>query len=428
MTINKAAVDALHSMRDAARVLSDLPSTNQQGTRTRAAWGDLNAKADALSAALSEKAEVAAFGTYVEYSDGATAFRKTGEPFSPTAQGGKYWTLYTNPTQQPEAQAEPVAWIPDDALEQLKPPMLRLLNVPLITYAAYGHSPIYLSPQPQAIGEPTADDENDECRAAGCIASECHAWGCRVERKPDAMKLLDQAEKCISAAVRIEQVYPDEPPMPVGEWDYGADQLAAEIREFLAAQQPAPQPVEPTNETLIRQMLEALQESWRTDKGDAAIAAATTRLEHSNEAAAPQPVDDRGAVEALREMVRTEMFLPDHPQRQAAYDKGRATLSAAPQAREWPPVVAEILAELERATRKFPTWPTDPLHALAVLGEEFGETTKAMLQLTYEPHKTSAAEVRTEAFQTAAMALRLAMSLDRYEYRPGEQHSQQGGA
>ena len=36
----------------------------------------------------------------------------------------------------------------------------------------------------------------------------------------------------------------------------------------------------------------------------------------------------------------------------------------------------EILAELERATEKFPTWPTDPLHALAVLGEEFDELTK----------------------------------------------------
>lgn len=84
----------------------------------------------------------------------------------------------------------------------------------------------------------------------------------------------------------------------------------------------------------------------------------------------------------------------------------------------------QVLAEVERATVKFPTWPTDPLHALAVLGEEFGELTKAMLQLTYEPHKTSKGEVRAEAIQTAAMALRLAMSLDVYEYKPAQQHSQ----
>lgn len=87
-------------------------------------------------------------------------------------------------------------------------------------------------------------------------------------------------------------------------------------------------------------------------------------------------------------------------------------------------VIEQITAEVARATVKFPTWPTDPLHALAVLGEEYGELTKAMLQLTYEPHKTTLEEVRTEAIQTAAMALRLAMSLDRYEYRRGEQHSQ----
>lgn len=86
--------------------------------------------------------------------------------------------------------------------------------------------------------------------------------------------------------------------------------------------------------------------------------------------------------------------------------------------------VDAIMAEVERAVAKFPTWPTDPLHALAVLGEEFGELTKAMLQLTYEPHKTSIEDVRTEAMQTAAMALRLYRSLGRYEYRPGEQHEQ----
>ena len=92
------------------------------------------------------------------------------------------------------------------------------------------------------------------------------------------------------------------------------------------------------------------------------------------------------------------------------------------------PLTAEILAELERAMRKFPTWPTDPLHALAVLGEEFGELTKDVLQLTYEPHRTSRENVRTEAVQTAAMALRFAASLDRYEYRRGEQHAQDSAA
>ena len=90
-------------------------------------------------------------------------------------------------------------------------------------------------------------------------------------------------------------------------------------------------------------------------------------------------------------------------------------------------VIDQIITEVARATVKFPTWPTDPLHALAVLGEEFGELTKAMLQHTYEPHKgVTQRDIREEAIQTAAMALRLAMSLDRYEYRRGEQHKQGG--
>lgn len=87
-------------------------------------------------------------------------------------------------------------------------------------------------------------------------------------------------------------------------------------------------------------------------------------------------------------------------------------------------VIEEVKAELDRATTKFPTWPTDPLHALAVLGEEYGELNKAMLQHAYEPHKSNLADVREEAIQTAAMALRLAMSLDRYEYARCPQHVQ----
>lgn len=88
------------------------------------------------------------------------------------------------------------------------------------------------------------------------------------------------------------------------------------------------------------------------------------------------------------------------------------------------PITHEVLDEIERAIAKFPTWPTDPLHALAVLGEEFGELTKAVLQSVYEPHKSTPADVRAEAIQTAAMALRFLHSLDRYAYQPGAQHVQ----
>lgn len=87
-------------------------------------------------------------------------------------------------------------------------------------------------------------------------------------------------------------------------------------------------------------------------------------------------------------------------------------------------VLSEVEAELARATVKFPLWPTDPLHALAVLGEEFGELTKAILQYTYEPNKgVTEQDIRMEAIQTAAMALRMAMHLPKYEYKQGPQHT-----
>ena len=90
-----------------------------------------------------------------------------------------------------------------------------------------------------------------------------------------------------------------------------------------------------------------------------------------------------------------------------------------------PPIVRDVLKEIERAVAKFPTWPTDPLHAFAVLGEEVGELQKAILQCTYEPHKSTRDDVRTEAIQAAAMALRFLLSLDCYEYWRAVQHEQE---
>ena len=87
-------------------------------------------------------------------------------------------------------------------------------------------------------------------------------------------------------------------------------------------------------------------------------------------------------------------------------------------------IASEVAAEVDRATKKFPTWPTDPLHAFAVLGEEFGELQKAILQHVYEPEKAKFDDVRTEAIQTAAMAFRFLLSLDEYEFSGCEQHKQ----
>ena len=87
-------------------------------------------------------------------------------------------------------------------------------------------------------------------------------------------------------------------------------------------------------------------------------------------------------------------------------------------------VLAPILAEVERAMRRFPTWPTDPVHAAAVVNEECGELVKAVLEAVYEPHKSTVEDVRAEAIQAAATAIRFIASLDRYEYVRCPQHEQ----
>lgn len=88
------------------------------------------------------------------------------------------------------------------------------------------------------------------------------------------------------------------------------------------------------------------------------------------------------------------------------------------------PDTLNVFDELDRAAAKFPTWPDDPFHALGVLAEEFGELAKALNQVVYEPHKSGFAQVRSEAVQTAAMAIRFIQGLDRYQYLPSTQHDQ----
>ena len=87
-------------------------------------------------------------------------------------------------------------------------------------------------------------------------------------------------------------------------------------------------------------------------------------------------------------------------------------------------VMSAISAEVVAATQKWPTWPTDPLHAVTVLNEEVGELNKAALQYVYEPSKTNLYEIQKEATQTAAMAVRFLMSLTAYEFKPSAQHDQ----
>lgn len=83
----------------------------------------------------------------------------------------------------------------------------------------------------------------------------------------------------------------------------------------------------------------------------------------------------------------------------------------------------EVSAEMARAAAKFPLWRTDPFHAIAIVNEEVGEVSQALIELVYEPEKgTTMVELRAEAIQMAAMAISFIAELDNYDYTPGPQH------
>jgi len=77
-----------------------------------------------------------------------------------------------------------------------------------------------------------------------------------------------------------------------------------------------------------------------------------------------------------------------------------------------------IVTEVKRAETKFPGWPTDMIHAAAIVAEEAGELSQAALKWTYEGGDIIAAQ--KEATQVAVTAIRFlkAFLAAHYEPRP----------
>lgn len=76
--------------------------------------------------------------------------------------------------------------------------------------------------------------------------------------------------------------------------------------------------------------------------------------------------------------------------------------------------------ELEFALQKFPKFPCDPLHAIAVVNEESGEATKDALQWCYESDKNkNSLTLKKELIQTAAMCIRMICGLESGDIKPG---------
>jgi len=78
--------------------------------------------------------------------------------------------------------------------------------------------------------------------------------------------------------------------------------------------------------------------------------------------------------------------------------------------------VEDVMREIENASRKWPGWPLDPVHAAAIVAEEAGELVRAALKATYEGG--SVADMHLEAVQTAATAIRFLVGW--YSNRPSD--------
>lgn len=80
-------------------------------------------------------------------------------------------------------------------------------------------------------------------------------------------------------------------------------------------------------------------------------------------------------------------------------------------------ILTEIIDEAVRASEIHPKWPTDALHAVSILTEKSGDLTDAAVN--YQYHDGDLEAVRHEAIQTAAMALRVLLNIDKYK-RPSD--------
>lgn len=78
-----------------------------------------------------------------------------------------------------------------------------------------------------------------------------------------------------------------------------------------------------------------------------------------------------------------------------------------------PAISQGVFEELKAAQEKFPGWPSDVIHAAAIVAEECGELVKASID--FFNGRGSKAELMLEASQTGAMIYRFMMDIERYK-------------
>lgn len=80
-------------------------------------------------------------------------------------------------------------------------------------------------------------------------------------------------------------------------------------------------------------------------------------------------------------------------------------------------VLADAVAELNRARAKFPDWQQDPVHGAAVAAEEAGEVTKAVNNFYWSHGADQPADIYGEVVQAIAMYLRFAVDSEWMEIK-----------
>ena len=72
--------------------------------------------------------------------------------------------------------------------------------------------------------------------------------------------------------------------------------------------------------------------------------------------------------------------------------------------------LAQIFAEVERAEKLHPDWPTNPIHQAAIVTEEAGELLQA--SLNHNERRGSKKAMITEAIHTAASVIRFLKNIN----------------
>lgn len=225
-------------------------------------------------------------------------------------------------------------------------------------------------------------------------------------------------------------------------WTYARKLPDGQVNDDLPGQgapeaEPLPQ-VDPRTQALaeeqrrvaqLRDALRAVYENCRQNRnkgiGAGPLAKARTALAAAG-VDLKAPLQWEGTPEAEPQFAPSDpRTLREPSEGEKLLDEIKAAIGQSRSADDWE---ARIQAELARAKRKFPNWPTDPVHAAAIVSEEAGELTRAVNEACYEPHKTDPARpldaVITEAIQLGAMVRRFLESAGHYVVAPGPQHDQ----